>query len=94
VTILAEVLDPDGRRVELTNEGWQHVIDGHPELAPLQADVMRGVHAPSRRLGGRDPAEEWFYLAGVGPSRWIKMVVVFEGDTGRIITAFPRRAFP
>ena len=81
MTILAEVLDPDGRRVELTDEGWQHVIDGHPELAPLQADVMRGVHAPSRR-------------PGVGPSRWIKMVVVFEGDTGRITTAFPRRAFP
>lgn len=69
MTTLAEVLDPDGRRVELSDERWQHIIDGHPELTRLQADVLRGVHGPSRRLDGRDPAEEWFYLAEADPSR-------------------------
>jgi len=39
VTILAEVVDPDGRHVELTDERWQHILvdhDGHPELAGYQ----------------------------------------------------------
>lgn len=63
-------------------------------MAPFRGEVLRAVEAPDRRLPGRDPAEEWFYLADAGPSRWIKVVVLFEGGNGRIITAFPRRAFP
>jgi hypothetical protein len=35
MTVLAQVVDPDGRRVELTVERWNHIVDehdGHPEL--------------------------------------------------------------
>lgn len=27
MTVLAEVIDPDGRRVELTTERWQHILE-------------------------------------------------------------------
>ena len=44
---------------------------------------------------GRTEGEEWFYAKAVGPSRWLKVVVVFDApDPGRIITAFPRRRKP
>lgn len=36
MTVLAQVVDPDGRRVELTVERWEHIVDdrdGHPELS-------------------------------------------------------------
>jgi hypothetical protein len=39
-------------------------------------------------------AYEWFYAAGVGPSRWLKVVVVYEGQRGFIVTAHARRSFP
>ena len=94
MSVLAEVFDPDGRRVALTEERWQHICDGHPELAALQAEVLRAIQTPSRRLGGSEPAEEWFYLAGPGPSRWLKVVVLFAGESGRIIPSFPGRALP
>lgn len=43
---------------------------------------------------GRNYEEEWFYARG-GPSRWLKVVIVYDArGTGRIITAFPRRAKP
>jgi hypothetical protein len=96
VTILAEVVDPDGRRVELTVERWQHIIgtESHPELATHREAVLRAVKAPNRRLRGRKQNEEWFYLAGVGPSQWLKVVVAYAQGRGFITTAFARRSFP
>jgi hypothetical protein len=43
---------------------------------------------------GRRANEEWFYRRGVGLSRWLKVVVAYEGAAGEIRTAFARRAFP
>lgn len=92
--VLASTLDPDGRRVDLTEERWRHIVDGHPELVPYAASVTRAVRQPDRRMAGREDDEEWFYLKGAGPSRWLKVVVHYEGGRGRIITAFGRRSMP
>ena len=79
----------------LTTERWKHILDGHPELAMHEDGVLRAVEAPTEARPGREPGEEWFYLRDAGPSRWLKVVVLFEGSTkGRIITAFPRRRKP
>jgi hypothetical protein len=90
----ATVRDPAGRLVVLTAERWWHVLDGHPELGPYVQDVLRAVEQPTRQLMGRRPAEAWYYLAGAGPSRWLKVVVAYEQEEGRIITAFARRSLP
>jgi hypothetical protein len=92
---IATVLDPDGRSVALTEERWAHIIDGHPELRRFRESVLEAVQAPSRRLPGRSLGEEWFYKAGAGPSRWLKVVVRYDAnDRGRIVTAFARRSMP
>jgi len=89
-----ETTDSDGRRVVLTSDRWAHIVQTHEELAEDIDAVLRGLAAPTRRRRGRWPDEEWFYVAGAGPTRFVKVVVHYEGDEGRIITAFPRRAFP
>jgi hypothetical protein len=92
---IATVLDPDGRSVALSEERWTHIIDGHPELRSFRDGVLEAVQAPSRRLPGRTLGEEWFYKAGAGPSRWLKVVVRYDAsDGGRIVTAFARRSLP
>ena len=41
------------------------------------------LHSP--RVG-----EDWYYLQGAGPSRWLKVVVAFdENNDGSVLTAFP-----
>jgi hypothetical protein len=91
----ATVVDPDGRTVELTSERWAHITDGHPELARLRDEVLETVRIPSRRWPGPTVGEEWFYREGVGPSRWLKVVVRYEStDRGSIVTAFARRRMP
>jgi hypothetical protein len=93
--IIAEVVDPDGRNVVLSEARWEHIAAGHPELDPFQSEVLETVQAPSRRLSGRTLGEEWFYEAEVGPSRWLKVVVRYDATgSGSIITAFARRSLP
>jgi hypothetical protein len=89
----ASVVDPDGRVVDLSEERWAHITDGHPELASCQQDVLDTVRAPTRRLPGRSVGEQWYYREAVGPSRWLKVVVRYESmDRGWIVTA--RRRMP
>jgi hypothetical protein len=89
------IRDPQGRIVSLNVERWEHIVDGHPELGHMQEEILRAVQSPTEIMAGRMADEEWFYLEGVGPSRWLKVVVVFDrSDRGRIITAFGRRRKP
>jgi hypothetical protein len=91
----ATVVDPDGRTVELTEERWRHITDGHPELARLRDEVLGTIRTPSRRQPRPTLGEEWFYREGVGPSRWLKVVVRYESiERGWIATAFARRRMP
>ena len=100
VSVLATTLDPDGRRVDLTEERWGHIVgaspsrSGHPELRPYRDEVMQAIRAPDHGKRGHAPGEEWFYLEGVGPSRFLKVVVAYDEGRGRIITAFARRSMP
>jgi hypothetical protein len=80
--------------VELTEKRWDHIVAGHPELARFRAEVIQAVQAPSHHIPGRRSAEEWYYLEGVGPSRYLKVVVSYESGTGRVVTAFARRSKP
>jgi hypothetical protein len=91
---LASVLDPDGRPVELNADRWSHILAGHPELARHLASVTRAIREPDRRIVGRQEDEVWYYLRGAGPSRWLKVVVHYEGGRGWIVTAFGRRSLP
>lgn len=93
---MAEVVDPDGQPVELTEERWQHIVrpDGHPELADFHSEVLRAVQTPDKQQMAPRSNEQWFFLRGVGPSRWLQVVVAYEGDRGFIVTAFGRRKDP
>jgi hypothetical protein len=98
--VLATMLDPDGRPVDLLAERWAHIVGdrparaGHPELRPHRGDIMQAIRQPTARRPGRIPGEEWFYLADAGPSRYLKVVVAFRAGRGTIITAFARRSMP
>jgi hypothetical protein len=87
--------DRQGRDVLLSPERWQHIVSGHPEIEIYEKEIRRAVESPTTVLAGREPDEEWLYLEGAGPSRWLKVVVSFDSEgRGRIITSFARRRKP
>ena len=41
MTVRGAVTDPDGRRVELTDERWGHIVERHPEIDGRDDEVIR-----------------------------------------------------
>ena len=94
MTSIAATLDPDGRRVTLTERTWKHIKEEHPELAPRLREIMAAVREPDVRLRGRRAGEEWYFLESLGHGVWLRVVVQYEGDEGWIATSHHQRSLP
>jgi hypothetical protein len=89
-----QIVDGEGRRIVLTEARWRHIRERHPELAVSAEDLLDAVVHAHEHRAGHEAGEEWFYRRNLGPSRWIRVVVHFDGGEGAITTAFPRRDIP
>jgi len=93
---VGEARDPTGARVVVPGDLWRDkILRGHPELAPHLADVLRAIAEPDRVLP--DSVYERrrrHYLRGAGPSRWLLVVVSYEQEPARVISAFGNRKDP
>jgi len=94
VSTLAETIDPDGRAVVLDEEGWEHILHEHGELAPYREEIIVTVSSPDHRRLDPRPGRERYYSRDVGPSRWLFVVVHFNETPARIVTAYANRKDP
>jgi hypothetical protein len=94
--IIGEATDPDGGRVILLARVWDgKVLRDHVELAGYLPDVLRAVRTPDHVEPDPTYAQRRrFHLRGVGPSRWLLVVVSYEQEPARIISAFGNRKDP
>jgi hypothetical protein len=94
--LVGEAEDAGGERVVLPARVWNaKLLRDHPELEGHHADVLRAVSEPDHVAA--DPAFEnrrRHYLKGAGPSRWLLVVVSYEQEPARIISAFGYRKDP
>lgn len=67
MNILAQTVDPDGRTVVLDEEGWEHILHGHAELALYQQEIVATVRAPDHRRADPRPGWERYYRSNLGP---------------------------
>jgi len=93
--ILAETTTPDGVRVVLFEDTWLlHILDphgGHDELEPHLKAVMDALASPDHREPDGWPHRERFFKRNVGPSSWLMVVVDYEQEPARIVTALGYR---
>lgn len=93
---VAEGRDPGGTRFIVPARLWREkILRAHPELAPFLDDVARAVAAPDHVVN--DPVYEdrrRYYLRSAGPSRWLLVVVSYEQEPARVISAFGNRKDP
>ena len=78
----------------LDEEGWGHVVARHPEMAPYPAVVMATVASPDHREEDPRPPRERFWRHGMGPARWMFVVVDFADEPARVLTAYGRAEDP
>jgi len=92
---LMSVVDPDGREVVLLVRIWSEKITmDHPELAGQQEAVMAAVEHPDHVEPDVLPSRTRFYRRTSAPSRWLLVVVSYEQEPARIITALANRKDP
>jgi hypothetical protein len=89
--IRRKVLDPDGRLVSLSQDAWEHILLGHPELHRYESLVMATISHPHDREDDVRPERERYYTEGEGPTRYLCVVVEYIGREGDVITAFGHR---
>jgi hypothetical protein len=93
--LLAELRDPDGRSVVLLARIWEDKItNDHPELRAHLEHVVSTVTHPDHAEPDPRARRRRYYRRQVGPSRWLLVVVSFEQQPGRIITAVATRKDP
>ena len=89
------VIDPDGREVVLLARIWEDkIVRDHPELVSHLEGVIQTVATPDHVEPDGLPARTRFYRRDVGPSRWLMVVVSYEQEPARIITALANRKDP
>jgi hypothetical protein len=91
---MAQTDDPDGRMVVLDEEGWEHILLEHAELAHYQEEIIATVRSPGHRSADPRPGRERYYRGNAGPSRWLFTVVDFNETPARIVTAYANRKDP
>lgn len=89
-----ETVDPDGRRVVLDIVGWRHIVDEHAELASYREAVLATIATPDHRASDPRPRRERYWRRGVGPSRWLMVVVDYGSVPARVVTAYGNRRDP
>lgn len=94
MSTLAETIDPDGRVIVLDEEGWEHILHEHGELASYREEIMATVSSPDHRRIDPRPERERYYSRDLGLSRWLFVVVHFSGVPARIVTAYANRKDP
>lgn len=94
MTVRGATTDPDGRRVELTDERWGHIVERHPDIDGRDDEILQAVREPDRRLTGTLVNEELYYAKTDAPSNWLKVVVAYAEGRGYIVTAHARKSMP
>jgi len=73
--LLSTTLDPDRRRVVLTQERWEHSKRRHPDLSASAREIMAAVQEPTVRRHGSAAGEELTFVDQRGRRRpWLQVV--------------------
>ncbi len=94
--VIGETCDRLGIRVVLLARLWQEkILLKHVELSGL-ADVVLGAvtTAEHAEVDPVHDARTRYFARGVGPSRWLLIVVSYEQAPARIVSAFAYRKDP
>jgi hypothetical protein len=83
------IVSVSGKRIRLTDERWNHIERGHPELRGSREKVLEAVGDPSFVVGGRYGEMLAVRSSGIGhPAMFLVVVYRESSKDGFIITAY------
>ena len=91
---MKEVTDPDGQRVVLDEEAWNHISARHPELMDRLDVILGTVARPDHRTLDPIASRRRYWRRLAAPSRWLLVIVDVGDSPARVVTAFGHRRDP
>ncbi len=87
------VRDRVGNEITLTDERWQHIIEGHWELEQLLEQVLEAVRSGTRKQAAADPLKYRYAKTFQNlPFGYTHIhVIVRLASSKFIITAYPKQ---
>jgi hypothetical protein len=87
--VIARAVSPQGRTVELTERRWAYV-QRHVEMRGELELLLKAIRGPDFQEPDPRSGRERYWLRTQRPFRfrWLRVVVQFEGDVDRVVTAF------
>jgi hypothetical protein len=79
--------------VSLWSDDWDYICRGQDRRLIVE-DVIAAIRDPDRIVFDALPARLRYYKEGVGPPTWLRVVVLFEREGGRVYNAIPMRRIP
>lgn len=77
----------NGLTIRLTEERWQHITAGHPELLNLQSETLQAIENPDKILEGNNG--ELLAVKLLGDNKYLVTIYKEEEEEDRfIITAY------
>jgi hypothetical protein len=86
--ILAHARLPEGRTVVITDAVWGHVITRHENMAPYLSHVLQAIRVPDHREPDVRAGRERLFRRGLGPQRWLRVVIEFAPGFDQVVTTF------
>ena len=90
--LLFTAVDPRGRIVSFSQKQRDHIDEEHAEVKNL--DVRRCIEQAQARTRGNFPGAELLWTRNLGPTRWMVVLVAYDGRVGRVITAYGSKKGP
>lgn len=92
MAILFKTTDPRGLTVTCSEERWQaHVLDQRPWMAGWESLVQKAIENPTLGIfkDAQFPNRDVYYYIPSPRTRYLKVIVQFDGDEGVVVTAIP-----
>jgi hypothetical protein len=93
--VIDQTIDPAGRQVVLLARIWvEKILCIHPEMEAFRADALQAIADPE--CVESDPIfhRMRYFSRNVGPTTWLMVVVSYEQQPARIISAYGYRKDP
>jgi hypothetical protein len=79
----------NGLTIRLTEERWQHITAGHPELLNLQSEILQTIENPDKILEGNNG--ELLAVKLLGDNKYLVTIYKEAEEDGFVITAYLTR---
>ncbi len=87
--MISTAISKSGLTIRLPEERWQHIIEGHPELADQQTNILHTIENPDRILEG--DRDEFLAVKQLNDHKYLVVIYKELGKDGFIITAYLTR---